>query len=67
MRALVICDTNGSLPVTASFDSPTDGDMVFVLTGTDANRQRARSDRHQSQSRRHGHRQRGDVLGKSKR
>ncbi len=34
MQALVIYDGNGPLPVSANFDSPTDGDVVFVLTGT---------------------------------
>lgn len=34
MHALVIYDSHGPLPVTAQFDSPTDGDVVFVLTGT---------------------------------
>lgn len=34
MRALVIYDGNGPLPVSANFDSPTDGGVVFVLTGT---------------------------------
>lgn len=34
MQALVIYDGPGPLPVSADFDSPTDGGVVFVLTAT---------------------------------
>lgn len=34
MQALVIYDGAGPLPVSANFDSPTDGGVVFVLTAT---------------------------------
>src|SRR5687768_5281088 len=32
--ALVIYDGNGALPQKATFESPTDGNVVFVLSGT---------------------------------
>ena len=33
-NALIIFDGNGRLPQAVTFQSPTDGDVVFVLTGT---------------------------------
>ena len=33
-RALVILDGNGPLPLRATFQSPTDGDVVFAISGT---------------------------------
>jgi hypothetical protein len=33
-EALVIFDGNGALPQKATFQSPTDGDVVFVISGT---------------------------------
>ena len=32
--ALVLFDGNGALPQKATFQSPTDGDVLFVVTGT---------------------------------
>ena len=34
MAALVIYDGPGPLPVSTTFEAPSDGDVVFVLTGT---------------------------------
>lgn len=34
VNAMILLDTSGQLPVSAQFEAPSDGSVMFVLTGT---------------------------------